>query len=110
MTHAFGTQPVPRHTPLSAEEKVRGVANFSPLVAQKLLGSGRFRVSADTPAMVELFQAVARRVGEMLQRPVVSYANGRYIVITFGQEGASLSPAEEPAPYGSDRQASSIHL
>jgi hypothetical protein len=24
----------------------------------------------------------------MLQRPVVSYANGRYIVITFGQEEA----------------------
>jgi hypothetical protein len=38
--------------------------------------------------MVELFQKVARRVGDMLQRPVVSYANGRDIVITFGQEEA----------------------
>jgi hypothetical protein len=27
--------------------------------------------------MVELFQKVARRVGDMLRRPVVSYANGR---------------------------------
>jgi hypothetical protein len=45
-------------------------------------------VTADTPEMVELFQKVARRVGEMLRRPVVSYANGREIVITFGQEEA----------------------
>jgi hypothetical protein len=42
-------------------------------------------VSADTPDQVELFQGVARRVSDMLQRPVVSYANGREIVITFGQ-------------------------
>jgi hypothetical protein len=47
--------------------------------------------------MVELFQRVARRVGDMLQRPVVSYANGRYIVITFGQE------EEAPALYGLSR-------
>jgi len=46
---------------------------------------GRFRVSADTPDQVELFQGVARRVSEALQRPVASYANGREIVITFGQ-------------------------
>lgn len=74
--------------PLSAEEKARGEANFAPYVARQLLTNGRFRVSADTPEMVELFQAVARRVGETLQRPVVSYANGRYIVITFGQQEA----------------------
>ena len=49
---------------------------------------GRFRVSADTPEMMELFQRVARRVGDMLRQPVVSYANGREIVITFGQEEA----------------------
>jgi hypothetical protein len=42
-------------------------------------------VSADTPEMVELFQKVARRVGDMLRRPVVSYTNGREIVITFDQ-------------------------
>ena len=73
-------------TPLSAEEKARAEANFSPYVAQALMDRGRFRVSANTPEMVELFQQVARRVGETLRRPVVSYANGREIVIAFGQE------------------------
>jgi len=73
-------------TPLSAEEKARAEANFSPYVAQALMDRGRFRVSADTPEMVELFQQVARQVGETLRRPVVSYANGREIVIAFGQE------------------------
>jgi hypothetical protein len=29
-------------------------------------------------------------VSDMLQRPVVSYANGREIVITFGHEEASV--------------------
>jgi hypothetical protein len=72
-------------TPLSAEEKARGEVNFAPFVAQMLVASGRFRVSADTPDQVELFQGVARRVSDVLQRPVVSYANGREIVITFGQ-------------------------
>ncbi|MGI5288759.1 hypothetical protein ACQEVF_36180 [Nonomuraea polychroma] len=90
MSHSFGTQPAPRRTPLSLEEKVRAEANFSPLVAEQLLANGRFRVSADTPEMVEMFQGVARRVGDMLGRPVVSYANGRYIVITFGQEEAPV--------------------
>ena len=73
-------------TALSAEEKARAEVNFSPYVAQALVVRGRFRVSADTPEMVELFQKVARRVGDMLRRPVVSYANGREIVITFGQQ------------------------
>jgi hypothetical protein len=45
-------------------------------------------VIADIPEMVELSQRVARRVGDILRRPVVSYANGREIVITFGQEEA----------------------
>lgn len=84
MTHPLGAQPAIRHTPLDAEEWMRAEANFVPLVAEQLATNGRFRVSADRPEMVELFQAVARRVGEVLQRPVVSYANGRYIVITFG--------------------------
>ena len=80
----------PQRTSLSAEEKVRAEANFSPYVAEALATRGRFRVSADTPEMVELFQKVARQVGDMLQRPVVSYANGREIVITFGQEEPPL--------------------
>jgi hypothetical protein len=88
MTHPPGTESAYRRTPLSPEEKARGEANFAPFVAQVLAASGRFRVSADTPDQVELFQGVTRRVSEMLQRPVVSYANGRDIVITFGQEEA----------------------
>lgn len=88
MTQPLGTQPAPQRTPLSAEEKARAEVNFSPFVAQTLVDKGRFRVTADTPEMVELFQKVARRVGDMLRRPVVSYANGRDIVITFGQEEA----------------------
>jgi hypothetical protein len=88
MTFPSGAEPGYRRTPLSTEEKARGEANFAPYVAQMLVASGRFRVSADTPDQVELFQGVARRVSDMLQRPVVSYANGRDIVITFGQEEA----------------------
>lgn len=41
--------------------------------------------------MVELFQKVARSAGDLLQRPVVSYANGREIVITFGHEAPGLT-------------------
>jgi hypothetical protein len=93
MTHPLGAQSEYRRTPLSAEEKARGEANFAPYVAQMLVASGRFRVSADTPDQVELFQGVARRVSDMLRRPVVSYTNGREIVITFGQE-------ESPAAVG----------
>ncbi|WP_049557100.1 hypothetical protein [Nonomuraea sp. SBT364] len=80
------TQPAFRRTPLSADERARGAANFVPLVAEHLVTQGRFRVSADTPELVELFQSVARRVGETLGRPVVSYANGRYLVIAFSQD------------------------
>jgi len=86
MTHSPGTEPAYRRTPLSAEEMARGEVNFVPYVVQVLAASGRFRVSADTPDQVELFQGVARRVSEMLQQPVVSYANGREIVIAFGQD------------------------
>ena len=80
-------QPTVRRTPLNADERARSEAAFAPLVAEHLATSGRFRISADTPELVELFQAVARRVGETLQRPVASYSNGRYMVITFSQEG-----------------------
>jgi hypothetical protein len=79
-------QPASQRIPLSAEEKARAEANFSPYVAQALVARGRFQVSADTPEMVESFRKVARAVGDMLRRPVVSYANGREIVITFGRE------------------------
>ena len=50
-------------------------------------------MSADTPDQVELFQGVARSVSGMLQRPVASYANGRVIVIAFGQQATfALTP------------------
>src|SRR5713226_6751020 len=96
MTHPLGARPGYRRTPLSAEEKAGGEANFAPFVAQMLVARGRFRVSADTPDQVELFQGVARRVSDMLQRPVVSYANGREIGITFGQEEAPALALRSP--------------
>jgi hypothetical protein len=89
MTQPPGAQPGQQNTPLSADEKARAEVNFSPYVAQALVSRGRFRVSADTPEMVDVFQKVARRVSDMLRRPVVSYANGREIVIAFGQDEPS---------------------
>ena len=89
------TQPPATHamqrTPLSADESARAEANFLPYVAEALVARGRFRVTADSPEMVELFQKVARRAGDVLRRPVVSYANGRQIVITFGHEASGLN-------------------
>jgi hypothetical protein len=90
MTQPLGTRLTYQRTPLSAEEKVQGEANFAPYVAETLLAKGRFRVTADSPEMVELFQKVARRVGDMLGRPMVSYANGREIVITFGEDSPAV--------------------
>jgi hypothetical protein len=98
MTQPPGAQSGPQRTPLSAEEKARAEVNFSPYAARALLARGWFRVSADTPEMVELFQKVARRVGDTLRRPVVSYANGREIVITLAQE----EPSGTPVPGGRD--------
>ena len=91
MTQPVGTRPAFQRTPLGADEAARAEANFLPYVTQALVATGRFRVTADTPEMVELFQKVARRAGDMLARPVVSYANGREIMITFGQEVSGLA-------------------
>jgi hypothetical protein len=91
MTQPLGTQPAFQRTPLSADESARAEANFLPYVAQALTARGRFRVTADSAEMVELFQNVARRAGDVLRRPVVSYANGREIVITFGHEASGLT-------------------
>ena len=96
MTRHPGTQSGYQRTPLSSEEKARGEANLAPFVAQMLVARGRFRVSADTPDQVELFQGVVRRVGDMLQRPVASYANGREIVVTFGQQEAPALALRSP--------------
>jgi hypothetical protein len=91
MTQPLGSRPVFQRTPLSADEAARAEANFLPYVTQALVDKGRFRVTADSPEMVELFQKVARRAGDLLARPVVSYANGREIMITFGQEVSGLT-------------------
>jgi hypothetical protein len=88
MARSSSAESAYRRTPLNAAEVTRGQANFVPYVAEALAARGRFRVSADTPDQVELFQGVARRVSEMLRRPVASYANGREILITFGPEEA----------------------
>jgi hypothetical protein len=97
MTQPLGTQPAFQRTPLGADEATRAEANFLPYVTQALVAKGRFRVTADTPDMVELFQKVARRAGDVLARPVVSYANGREIMITFGQEVSGLASREADA-------------
>lgn len=91
MAQPYGAQTRRQRTPLTSDEKVRAEANFTPYVAEALVARGRFRVTADTPEMVELFQKVARRVSDTLRRPVVSYANGRDIVITFGTQAPGLA-------------------
>jgi hypothetical protein len=100
VSHPPGTRSQYRRTPLSSEEQARGEANLAPYVAQMLAARGRFRVSADTPDQVELFHGVARRVSDMLQRPVASHANGREIVITFGQQEAPAPALRSPGWVG----------
>ncbi|MFE0149241.1 hypothetical protein ACFWY5_18990 [Nonomuraea sp. NPDC059007] len=97
MTQSFGTEPAFRQSPFTAEEMARSEANFSPFVAQQLISNGHFRVAADNPDLVELFQNVARRVSDMLGQRVVSYSNGRYLIITFADQPASTNPGT-PAP------------
>ncbi|WP_030450811.1 hypothetical protein [Herbidospora cretacea] len=89
---------MPARTPLTPEEKFRAEANFVPLVAEHLTTSGRFRISADTPELVGMFQNVARSVGERLGRPVVSYANGRYLVITFAESAELVGGPGSESP------------
>lgn len=97
MTQSFGTQPAFRQTPFTAEEMARSEANFSPFVAQQLISHGRFQVAADNPDLVELFQNVARRVSDMLGQRVVSYSNGRYLIITFADQPPP-TPPRDPQP------------
>jgi hypothetical protein len=82
----LGAQTPYEPAPLSAEEKARAEVTFAAYVAEMLKSRGRFRTSAGRPEMVELFQRVARRVGEQLGRSVVSVSNGREITITLGAE------------------------
>ena len=89
MTQPSGTPSASQRARLSADEQARAEVNFVPYVAQALAARGRFEVTADTLELVELFQNVAHRVSSALQRPVVTYANGEVIVITFDPEEPS---------------------
>lgn len=102
MTQLPGTPAAIQRSPLSADEKARAEVNFVPYVARALATGGRFEVTADSLEMVELFQNVARRVGEALERPVVTFANGEVVVITFGSEEPSNPGVIRPnqAPTG----------
>ena len=93
-----GSQAPYEPAPLTAEEKARAEVAFVPYVAEMLTTRGRFRVSADRPELVDLFQRVARRTGDQLGRPVVSVANGREIVISFGMEGDAAVTGRDLRP------------
>jgi len=54
MAQPDSAQPQRQRTPLTADEKLRAEANFSPYVAQALAAKGRFRVTADTPESQEI--------------------------------------------------------
>ena len=96
MVQSPGPRPGYQRTPLHPDEAVRAERNFTPYVAEALTVHGRFRVSTDSPDMVELFQQAAGvepgplqgHVGDQLGRPVVSVANGREITITFATREA----------------------
>lgn len=91
--HPLDIPPSRSRTPLTPDEKARGAMAFAELIAEHLRTSGRFRVTADTPDTVELFQAAARRAGDALGRRVVSYSNGKDITVTFADQAA---PVIEP--------------
>ncbi|GES05217.1 hypothetical protein Acor_72850 [Acrocarpospora corrugata] len=70
-------------TPLTNEEELRFLAVMTDEVIRHLTASGTFSITADTAESRERWQRIARRVGDTLQRPVNSYANGRRITITL---------------------------
>ena len=78
---------------------------FVPLVARALVTAGRFQVTADSLELIELFQSVARRAGDVLQRPVVAYANGEEVVITFDPEEPSGLVRQTALYAGADNDA-----
>ena len=60
MTRPLGTQPAYRRTPLSAEEKARGEANFSPFVAQVLVANGLWPMPEKIPLKAHVFGKIER--------------------------------------------------
>ena len=90
MAHVPGMDPVPsgvRPTPLTPDEEVRFQLAMSEWVSQEVAAKGSVRVPADTPEQLRRFQEVTRRAGEILQQPVISYANSRDITITVNRDG-----------------------
>lgn len=88
--------PVPAHpSQLGREGPGRGESGS--LRGPDACREGTVQGERRQPDQVELFQGVARRVSDMLQRPVASYANGREIVITFGQQEAPALALRPPS-------------
>ncbi|GAA4103728.1 hypothetical protein [Nonomuraea soli] len=69
-------------TPLTPDEEARFHVVMTELVEQKLGEHGTFRITADTEEDRARWQEVARRVGERSGHSIVSYSNGRTIMIT----------------------------
>ncbi|MFI6478895.1 hypothetical protein ACIBH1_13255 [Nonomuraea sp. NPDC050663] len=68
-------------TPLTPDEEARFHVHMTQLVEQKLREHGTFRITADTEEDRARWQEVARRVGERSGHSIVSYSNGRTIMI-----------------------------
>ncbi|GAA5088746.1 hypothetical protein HNP84_009829 [Thermocatellispora tengchongensis] len=87
-----------RHAPLHQDAETRFLITMSEWVSQELVAKGSVRVWVDRPENRRLFQEVARRVGELLGRRVVSYARGREILIMEEELIDSSSEDEDPCP------------
>lgn len=74
--------------PLSPEEQARFVREMAVIVSRRLAAGERFRITADTPESIRLFQEVTSRVAEVLGRPVTGYGNGREFFIAVGHSEA----------------------
>jgi hypothetical protein len=95
MPHLLGTQPG-TGGPLSARRRGPGARRTSP---RSLPDARRWRTVQGERRHAGpggAVPGVARRVRAMLQRPVVSYANGREVLITFGQEEAPALALRSP--------------
>ncbi|GAA3231930.1 hypothetical protein [Actinocorallia longicatena] len=66
---------------LTPEEEARFVREMIPMVSETVRAGRRFRISADTPDLVRMFQAVTSGVSDVLGHPVRGYGNGREFFI-----------------------------
>ncbi|GAB3673376.1 hypothetical protein GCM10027589_43160 [Actinocorallia lasiicapitis] len=72
--------------PLTPEEEFRFQREMAVLVVQKLTEGGRFRISADTPDLIRMFQNVTSLAAELMGQPVYGYGNGREYFITLAPQ------------------------